>query len=232
MNLNEEIQKATDSFLEKNLPTMIEAKVSTMVDNLLTDIFQKWSGVSKGIKEKIEQKLDINLIKFDMVDYNHIVSKAINDRLISLVNENAVAPIMDMVQNAVGFVEKKTIKISEIHQMIIDASMEENDQEGDGGISFYVSNNEKYDWTVISFDLESDKDQSRCDFELTVSNKPDRQTIFHVKWLDGGIKGKSLSPMSMAAMRGVEHKIFRLYSAQVKIEMDTDYFDNEWSRYN
>lgn len=123
MNLNEQIQEATDKFITENLPELVSVKVSKMIDGILEDVFRSYGNVSKSIKEKIEENLDINLQKFDVVDYNHLVSKAINDHLLHHVN---IQPIIDLCQDAIGFVNKKTITISEIANMFKQSAMENN----------------------------------------------------------------------------------------------------------
>jgi len=107
MNINEEIQKATDKFVEEKLPEMVAAKVSSMMDGILSDVFRSYSDIGKKVKEKIEKGLDVNLQRYDLVDYNTLVSSAINNRLTQIVNENAINPIMQLVNETVGFVEQK-----------------------------------------------------------------------------------------------------------------------------
>ncbi len=232
MNINEEIQKATDKFIEEKLPEMVSQKVTKMVDEILNDVFRSYSDVGKQIKEKIEKQLNVNLQEFDLIDYNHFVSKAINERLIGLMNENCIKPIMKLVEGTVGFIEKKEIKLTEIHQMFIDASMQDNDQEGEGDISFFATKNEQYGWTTVSIDTDGGKDEDKCALQFLVSKDSGR--IFSMKTESYWASKGNLTPARVVALSNLEHKIFRLYSAQVKIELDQMYFEDEnhWSRYN
>lgn len=230
MDINLEIQKATDKFIEEKLPELVAQKVTKMVDEILGDVFRSYSDVGKQIKEKIEKQLNVNLQEYDLVDYNHFVSKAINDRLIGIINEGSIKPIMQLVEDTVGFLERKTIKISEIHQMIIDSSMEENDQEPEGEISFHAIKNEEHGWTVVSIDTEPNVTPKDCALEFLISEE--RGNIFCFRTTSHWSKKGNLTPSKVTQMSNLEHKIFRLYSAQVKVEIDENWLDNSWSRYN
>lgn len=232
MNINEEIQKATDKFIEEKLPEMVSQKVTKMVDEILNDVFRSYSDVGKQIKDKIEKQLNVNLQNFDLIDYNHFVSKAINERLVGLMNENCISPIMELVDKTVGFIEKKEIRLSEIHQMFIEASMEDNEQEAEGEISFFATKNEQYGWTTVSIDTDGGKSEDRCALQFIISKDTGR--IFSIKTETYWSSKSNLTPARVVALSNLEHKIFRLYSAQVKVEIDQTYFEDEncWSRYN
>lgn len=231
MDINVEIQKATDKFIEEKLPAMVAEKVTKMVDSILDDVFRSYSDVGKQIKEKIEKQLNVNLQKYDLVDYNHFIAKAINERLIGLINEGSIKPIMELVESTVGFIEKKTIKLSEIHQMFIESSMEENDQEPEGEISFHAIKNEEHGWTTVSVDIEENIDAKDCALEFLINKN--RGSIFCFRTKSHWSKKSALTPSKVTQLSNLEHKIFRLYSAQVKVEIDDNwYFENSWNRYN
>ena len=226
MDLNQEIQKATDTYIIESLPKVVEEKVNKMVDGILQDVFSSYSTTAKSIKTKIEEKLDVNLKEFDLVDYNHLVSKAINDSLLELVN---IQPIMDLCQDAIGFVKKKQIRLSEIVQMVIEASQEENNQDGSGEITVFVEENERHEWVEVWLDIREDTKKSECSIRFIVSTK--RNNIFSFKTKSYLSELGSVTPSKMTQMHQLEHKIFRLYSAGVKVEVDDTDFSNSWDRY-
>jgi len=231
MDINLEIQTATDKFIAEKLPEMVAQKVTKMVDDILNDVFRSYSDVGKEIKEKIEKQLNVNLQEYDLVDYNHFVAKAINERLIGIINEGSIKPIMQLVEGTVGFLEKKTIKLSEIHQMFIDSSMEENDQDSEGEISFYATKNHEHGWTTISVDTDGNVNEGDCALEFLINEN--RGSIFCFRTKSHWSKKGNLTPSKVTQLSNLEHKIFRLYSAQVKVEIDDNgYFENSWSRYN
>lgn len=226
MDLNQEIKKATDTYIIESLPKVVEEKVNKMVDGILQDVFSNYSTTAKSIKAKIEEKLDVNLQQFDTVDYNHLVSKAINDSLLELVN---IQPIMDLCKDAIGFVKKKEIKLSEIVEMVISASQEENDQEGEGEITVFVEENAEHDWVKVWLDIEPDTKKDNCTISFIVSTK--RQNIFCFKTSSFMSKLGAVTPSKISQMNKLEHQIFRLYSAGVKVEIDQYDFYNSWDRY-
>lgn len=226
MDLNKEIQTATDAFIEEQLPAMVSQKVGKMVDDILTDVFRSYSDTAKLIKAKIEQHLDINLQKFDMVDYNGMVSQAINDQLVGLVNSQAIAPISELIKETVGFVQKKEIRLSEIHQMFIEAAMEDT-SEMEGEIYFTCQHSPEYGWHTIAFGLE--KDDHDC-IEFTVSKDGN---IFCFRAKSWASPLGRMTPAKITNLSRLEHKIFRLYSAGVKVtDIDTCHPENCWSRYD
>ncbi len=231
MDINKEIQIATDKFIEEKLPEMVAQKVTKMVDDILNDVFRSYSDVGKQIKEKIEKQLNVNLQEYDLVDYNHFVAKAINERLIGIINEGSIKPIMELVEGTVGFLEKKTIKLSEIHQMFIDSSMEENDQDAEGEISFHAVKNEEHGWTTVNVDTDANINAEDCALEFLINGE--RGTIFIFRAKSHWSKKGNLTPSKVTQLSNLEHKIFRLYSARVKVEIDdTKWLENSWSRYN
>lgn len=229
MNFNEETTKHINKVIEEKLPQMIEEKATKMIESIIEDTF-RWGDVKDQIKKKLQESINVNLMNFDLIDYNGLIAKTINDNLLKQVN---LQPIIDMTQDIVGFVNKKTITLEEIADMFIEASMEENESEGEGEITFIVEENENYNWVEVYADIEADKDKRDCSFKFIFSTKDSREGhIFSFRTKDGyGSERKKISPSMMVALSGLEAKIFRLYSAQVKI---TDYQQtpsNYWDRY-
>lgn len=229
MDINKEIQLASDKFIEENLPKLIEQSVGKLIKELLDDTFRSYSPIGKQIKEKIEKQLDINLQRYDLVDYNVLVSNAINNSLIGIVNEQAIEPIMGLVKETIGFVERKEMKLSEIHQLVINAAMEDGD-EREGEISFHAIKNEQYKWVEVSFDIEGGKSVNDCGLSFIFSFDKGRGDIFSFRSRSHWSNKQNLTPQKITQLSNLEHKIFRLYSAQVKIEADELDFENEWSK--
>jgi len=228
MDINKEIQVATDKFVAEKLPEMVTEKVGKMVDSILEDIFRSYSDTAKSIKSKIEEKLDINLQKFDLVDYNHLVSKAISDQLVGIVNENAIQPILELTKDAIGFVKQKEIKLSQIHEMVLEEAKEEC-YDTSGHISFHVEENENNKWHTISFDIEKDQKEKECGVSFLVNESG---SIFCFRSGNFLQRKAEVTPARLTMLSSLEHKIFRLYSAGVKVIIDEYDFDNYWQKYN
>jgi len=230
MDFNLETQNAMSKIIAEKMPEMIEKQASKMVEDIVSDLF-RWGNVKDQIKKKIEESINVNLQEFDLIDYNALISKTINENLLQQVN---LQPILEMTQNIVGFVNKKEISLQEIADMFIEASQEENEQSGQGEITFIVEENEQYKWVEVYADIEADKDKHKCAVKFIFSTKGDRDGfIFSFKTKDKyyDSEQKQVTPSRLVNIGNIEHKIFRLYSAQVKItdyDSDTNIY---WDRY-
>lgn len=225
MNLNEVITDSVNKTIAEKLPEMVSKKVSDMIDDTLTDIFRSYGNTAKEIKKKIEEKLDVNLQEFDLVDYNHLVSKAVAERISSLTQEEAIKPLMAMIKDTVGYTDKKEVGLSEIHEKIKELIVEQS-YEDYGEIFFEVEENTQHKWITVKIGEEVKKG---AQIEFIAST--DRGTIFIFRHKTTWERMGEANVATMVSMQGVEKYIFRLYSAQVKIKVDEKYFDNEWSKY-
>lgn len=225
MNLNEVTQEAVNKVISEKLPEMVEKHVSEMIQDIIKDTFRSYGDVAKNIKSKIEETINVNLQEFDLIDYNSLIAKTINDNLLQQVN---LQPIIDMTQDIVGFVNKKTITLDEIADIFKSAAMKDSN-EYSGEISFHVSHKETY--TTIYADIEEGLKENDCFIEFSFSNE--RNKIFlqktrnrHFSWEER----KEITPSKMVNMSGIEAQIFRLYSAQVQITDYAGYVNTEWYR--
>ena len=225
MDINQEIQKISDSIIAEKLPSMVESSVTKMLQSVIDELFSSYGPMSKKIKTTIEQKLDINLQQYDLIDYNALVAKTINDNLLQQVN---LQPILDLTKNMLGFVELKTIKLSTIVEMFIEAAKDDS-SDSEGAISLYVEKNDKHNWIEVSVDIRAEIRENECGIRFLVDTK--NGNIFCFKCKDHWTNLNPVTPSKMIALSHLEHKIFRLYSAQVKIEIDNLDYDVEWSKY-
>jgi hypothetical protein len=225
MNINEEIQKVTDQFITEKLPELLGKKVEKMLDELLTDMFKSYGDIGKDVQQKIQKNLNINLERVNMVDYNHLIANAIANRLGELVNENSVEPIIKMVDEIVGFIEKKKINLSEIHTFFYER-MVENAFSSGGEFTFLVQHHFERKWYSIGIDQDKNKDIDSCDIQFSI-NESGR--IFLFKSGNYWNKPKMVTPASIVMMDRVQRQIYRLYCAQVEIVVDETHFDNHYS---
>lgn len=228
MDFTKETNLAIEKIVNEKLTSLIEERASKMVEDIVEDVF-RWGNVRNSIKEKIESSINVNLQEFDLIDYNALIAKTINENLIQQVN---LQPIMDMTQDIIGFVNKKEITLQEIADIFIEASMEENETDGEGEITFITEENDNY--MCVYADVEPDLDRHRCLVNFCFSTKGNRDGkmfLFRNKDEYWGENQKPISPSRMTTMNTITNKIFRLYSAQVKI---TNYHNTPtiyWSKY-
>ncbi|AOZ99615.1 hypothetical protein [Flavobacterium commune] len=229
MDFNKETQIAIAKVVSEKMPEMIEAQATEMVENIVSNIF-RWGDTKDKIKKKIEESINVNLQEFDLIDYNALIAKVINDNLLEQVN---LQPILDMTQDIIGFVKQKEITLQGIANMFIEASQEENSSDYSGEITFIVKERTEHNWCEIYADIEPDKEENKCSIKFIISTRDSRDgQIFSLKTKEKyfGEKQEEITPSKLVAMRGIEAKIFRLYSAQVKITNYDQEINNYWDR--
>lgn len=230
MDLNLEIQKALSKAIQEKLPEIIEKNTTKLVEDVVSDLF-RWGEVKTQVKAKLESSLNTNLQEFDLIDYGALVSKVINDNLLQQVN---LQPILDMTRDIVGFVDKKEITLQEIADMFIESSQEENEQSGSGEITFIVKEDFDNEWIEVFADSEADQAEHECSVRFMFSIKGSRDGrifIFKMRDFYSSSEQQSVTPSRMVNIRNIEHKIFRLYSAQVKITNYDRDINTYWDRY-
>lgn len=226
MNLNAEIQKATDQFIKNELQKLVEQKVSKMVDSVLSDIFSSYGETAKSIKDKISEALDVSLVEFGLADYNAMVAKAI---VSELGKEIDLKPITEIVRGLVGKSEIKQIKMYDLAEKVKAIAMENDDEQNySGSISFYVEENQRFSWLEIYADLSGDKKKEDCAVKVMVSK--DSARIFSMKTTNYWHKEKEISQADMVNMSSIENLFFSLYNNQVLIINDYEDLYLEWDR--
>lgn len=230
MDINKEIQDSAEKIIAEKLPAMIEKATVSMLESVVKDLFSSYSPLAKDVKTKIEKQLDINLQRFAMADYNGLVAQVINEQLVHCVNEDVINPIKELTKKAVSFVEKKEMKLSEIHEMIKSEVMQDSSDE-DGEITFTVKNpGSGYSFVEVYIDDNPNVSEEKCALSFLLSTGSKR--IFGMKAMPWCYStSDKVTPARLSRLRDFEAKIFRLYSAQVKIEVDETEFENEWCKY-
>ena len=237
IDLNDLISKSVALVVEQKLEKMTQEKTERMINDILNDVFSSYGDVAKLVKEKIKEGLDVNLEKFNLVEYNVMISEMINRNLIESVDKGCIEPIQAMIQNTIGLLNKKEIKLSEIINDFISASMEYHDEEYYGEISMFIEKNEKHRWTEVFVDIDPDVNRDKCKYSFIFDEKG---YIFGLtdrsRYVDPFNKSNSSSPTELSRIHGIERILFRIYSAGVPVIVDVDQSDiydlKTWSRDN
>ncbi|MFL0077002.1 hypothetical protein [Tenacibaculum maritimum] len=224
MNLNLEIQKATDKVINEQLPKMVEEKVSKMVDGVLSDLFRRYSDTAELIKSKIEEALDVSLVEFGLTDYNTMVSKAIASELDKEID---FKPIKELVKGIIGKSDLKQITISNLAEKVKEIAMEEDEgQNYEGEISFHINDSKGH--IEISADIKGGKKENRCAVTILVSENSGR--IFSMKTNNWRDINNEFSPSDMVNIDKIENLFFSLYNNQVHIINDYEDLYLGWDR--
>ena len=225
MDINKEIQKATDKVLTEKLPEMVESKVSKMIESVMDDLFGNYSDAQKQIKKAVEESLNISLKKFNIVEFNAMVSGAVADNLNSQID---MTPIKEIVSGLVGNNAKDKIALSDIVEDVLAIASEENEDDYSGGITFIAKPNRNGHELYV--DLDPDVAEHNCALKITIHKTAD------------GVKSKILgirtggANMDVETFAGFDYNklaayFFKLYNNQVFIDIDETEFDTTWEKY-
>jgi len=234
MDLNKTIQEAIDKTIVEKLPEIIEGKVTKLVDDILGEVLKSYSDTGKAIKSRIEQQLDVNLQKFDMVDYNGLISTIIQEHLVKCVNAGTIAPITKLVEETLGFVSSKTMTLTELVDKVKAIAMEEDSSESEGEITCIVATDDEHKWHEIFLDLDANRSKEHCSVRFIVSFREgtSNTTIFALsqstRWRGDR---QSVTPFRMAQYDRLQQEIFRLYAARIDFTVDDTTPCVEWTRY-
>lgn len=229
MNLNEETQKAVDKVIAEKVPEIIEKNAEKAIKDIIEDMFRWDSDIKKQIKTKISESLNINLIKFDLIDYNALIAEIINKNLVEQVN---LEPIQQMISETIGFIDKTEITLQEIANLVIEGAKEDS-RDDEGEITFIVEESD-YSWINIYADFEADKEPRNCDIRFVIYRDKEgnfkNMGCFGIQ--DTWSNNKKITPFNISNLSGVEQKIFRIYSSQVKITRLDASIDTYWTKYD
>lgn len=226
MDLNKKLQEISDKVIEDKLPEIIETQVTKTLTGVVNDVFGTYSDFEKKLKEVVSAESNVSLEKCKLVDYSSLIIKAVESEIIK-ASIKPVELIADRIKDIVGFVDKKSIKLSELVDMY-KSEIAENSSDDCGEITFVCEKSEQYKWHDVYFDEESDKEKRSCNIEFTVHEKGD---VYNFRVSNFWGISNSNDPSAMSRFSKFELYLLRLINSGVKIEVDNDYPDLEWSKY-
>lgn len=163
MDLQKLINEQVSQYIKDRLPEKIKKHLDGMMDSILGDIFSRYGENSKAIKNAISGKINIDLTKLSLIDYNGMIATAIQNHFNHLAMENAVDPIMKLVGEVVGKkLPYEEISLDTLFEKIKEYTIDGLEHGDEGEVSFYASYNKKYDWIEVWADKDADTSQRNC----------------------------------------------------------------------
>ena len=216
-------EKTVEISKNGKLDEIIEKNVLKCVENIVSDSFS-WNGeAKKSIEEALKGKLAIPVDGIDVQRYTKIISSVVEEELNNTVLESAKEGIKESVQKIAGTLDFKEISLSKVIEKYIYSLDDSYDGEMENqyGELTLIVNDDRDDWIVIYFDKESDKNNYECKNKLFLSkNKIASLTIDE----------ELLHPFHVGNMSSFESFMFSLYTNQVKIIVDEENCELEYSR--
>lgn len=209
---------------EGKLQDMITKQVESTMQEVVKDLFGKWSDFSKNMKKEIEEQLKINFKDLNLSTYNELIMQAVAESINDEIAVEGVARIQENIKNLVGStkdeyklselvkemmyeVDRSEIGFEEMHEMTVDIDTD-----------FSLS-------TIISMDPDNDVTDYNCKYRFWVSK--DTGLVHNIEINEKHRTGKrSISDFDaraiMRGMHGVEKILFQMYARGSKLIIDED----------
>lgn len=163
MDFKQLISDQIDQYISEKLPEQTGKHLEKMVDSVLGDLFSTYGENSKEIKRIISEKIKLDLTKLSLIDYNGMISTAIQNHFNYLAMENSIDPVMKLIGEVVGKkLPYEDIHLNDVFEKIKEMTMDGLDHGDEGEASFYASYNKKYDWIECWADKDADTSQRNC----------------------------------------------------------------------
>lgn len=211
-----ELSDAILTTLNKHLASgavekLVETHTTKFLESCVKDALSDWGDVHKGLKEKIVKETLSCLNKFDLVQYNSIVSQLIMKRVESIYLKDAEKHMNKLLDN-VFHKPKEKYKLSELIEMAKD----EDTFQGEMSLHYTEGNSIRF----VYFDGEPDKKDYECEYRLVWDKE--MGTICSATCKDY-IKGRrNVKPKVTDDMHGMELVFFQIISYGIPVEWDPD----------
>lgn len=223
MDLKKLINDETEKYIEQNLPETIQKHLEKMMESVIWDIFSNWWDNAKEIKKQISEKININLSKLELMDYNWIIADSIQSHFNTLVQERSVKPVLEILSTVIGKpYEKETITLDDLFEEIKDIYYENAEYYDEVNVSFYAEYDSKHNWIEFWVDIEENTEKEDCRVRFIVGKN---WAIFSFSLLN--YRWDKKTPIDLTWLNAVEKFIHRLYISWTKIICEDDLEDWE-----
>lgn len=188
MNINTEIEKATQEYLESDkLKEHIQAKAEKMVNELIDDSFGYFGGIKKQVEETIKDELKINTKELGISGFNKFITEIVKDKLDKSIRTEAKEKISKEMEKLLTPIDK-VISIQKLKEVLFkeagvsgfdvcgDPSLDDLADAGyyeDDLFTFIIeaNDNPSYEWVDIYMDPRTNRDKHECQYNITVHKK-------------------------------------------------------------
>ncbi|MDQ0091644.1 hypothetical protein J2T12_005084 [Paenibacillus anaericanus] len=209
-----------EGYVEKIVKKQLEETISDIV----RDSFRSYSEFGKGLKEAVNNQLQINLDKLDIPSYNQVVLNVIKGELERSVHEEGAKLIQEQIQELLG-TGKQEYTLSELIKEMVedDLKLDELDYEDYKEITVHVE--QKYGNTYVYFDPEEDKSWHECKYMIALNEDG---TVWRSEISDKKFDNRVI----MGGLYGLEATMFKMWTRKAKLIIDkyeTEFSNPEYS---
>jgi len=192
---------------------LVDAHVTNFLKKTVEDSLSSWGDVSKALKEKISKETISCLDRFDLIQYNTIISRLIKDRIGDIYvaeGEKHMNKLLDKIFNK----PKDKYRLSELVKMIKDEDRYEDE------MSNHIDDHGSLVFAYL--DAEPDKKDYDCEYRI-VYDKDMKQIISATKKDWRSERGrKKIEPKPIDNLTGIELTFFQIISYGIEVEWDED----------
>lgn len=231
MNLNKMVMDSLSKMeSEGKVQEIVDKHVASTVNSVVNDLFGNWSDFSKELKNKAEEALQINFDELNLATYNHLILKAIKDKLDDEITNQGVAKIKSQIENLLSDA-KREYKLSDLIKELSEEieDLDELGYEDYHEMTLFVD--KPYGSWWIGIDSRNDISEYNCKYRLHVS---DEGEVYSVKINEEEFSRKrSVGDFDIKAvlngLHGLEKTLFKIYVSGAKLVIDEDMCELEVS---
>lgn len=197
-----------EGYVEKIIKKQLESTIKDIVE----DSLRSWSDFGKGLKEQVQNQLQINLDRLDLPSYNELIIQTVKGELERSVHDLGVTKMQEQLQELLG-TAKDSVKFSEIIKEMVEDEVELNDLEYEDVKEITVHADINKTLSFIYFDPEPDTSNYRCKYRMTLDKEG---CVTSVQIADTTFDQKTI----MGGLYGLNRTLFKLYTHGTKVIMD------------
>lgn len=202
---------------------IVDSHVESTVNDIVKDVFGKWSGFSKQLKEHVQESLQINFKDLDLASYNHLILKAIKDKLDDEITNEGVNKIKSQIESLLSGT-KREYKLSELVKELEKEIENLDDLDYDQCHEMTMHTDDSYSSYWVSLDARNDISEYDCKYRLLINgdgelcsvkvNNKESYSRRNINEFDV----KSI----LSGLHGLEETLFKAYTSGAKIIIDED----------
>lgn len=200
----------------------IQERVENTIKECIKDAFRTYGDFGKVIKDKIETSLQTAGRDVSIPAYNQFIKQVVEDKFISILNDNAVSHLSDLVGEIVEPVQrdgKMSTLIHKISELWGDCARESGHEE----IRIEAERND--DDTALYVKIYHPNysgDNVKVTFYNFKSDDDDRWHIGYINEDDKMVSGRA-SNVAKTHLNEVTSLFFKYYAMGTKFEMDEEF---------
>lgn len=215
MDLNKLIRQSIKEIEESGkIQEIVRNNIEDTIKKIVVDVYGPDSKFSELLRDKIKEKLEINIDKIDISSYNEILKQEIVEITSSEVKKKAREGVNNTIRKIFNEDVPKEYRLSDLLEEMKE-SFEYIEIEDQESMALYISDIDK--WSGICFiyiDPKEDEEKYLCRNKIVIDMKTNEITSF--VWDKKYVERKDV----IEGLYGMNKKLFNLMAKGTKIVFD------------